>query len=246
MTSPSRPAYEGRILVREQIDFAGSADPGRTGHRPGRAVGEHAGREQHGHRQRDAHLQRPGRDRGLHGVRLAGDAVNVRANDRPGRADRRPAGSGCRCAVAGRGARRRKPSAGVTAPTAGKVFTNDNLRPDPTAPAPPPAPAAPGNAAASEASKAAGATSGDAKADAAAADPDQEGVTPRELQEAAGVERQGRGLLARPGQHAQGAAGDEERRRSRRCGRTSRRCRLEPAVRSARSAPPPSRRPWPT
>ena len=69
-----------------------------------------------------------------------------------------------------------------TAPAAGKVFTNGDLKPDPTTPAASPATAA--SDVPAEPPKAPGATAGAEKQeDAAAADPDQEGVTPRDLQE---------------------------------------------------------------
>jgi hypothetical protein len=72
-----------------------------------------------------------------------------------------------------------------TAPAAGKVFTNGDLKPDSTAPASSPAPAL-GNPSANSAnsSNARDAAAGEnTTADVAAVDPDQEGVTPRDLQE---------------------------------------------------------------
>jgi hypothetical protein len=79
-------------------------------------------------------------------------------------------------------ARREAERRGTTA-AAGTVFTNDNLKPDPTAPMPPSAPPAAGGAAARETGTAAATTGDGAKTDSAAADPDQGRVTPLELQE---------------------------------------------------------------
>ena len=70
-----------------------------------------------------------------------------------------------------------------TTPAPGKVFTNESLKPDPTAPTPPPPPQAAAGEADASGATAPGAATADTKADSAATDPDQEGVTPRELQE---------------------------------------------------------------
>jgi hypothetical protein len=68
-----------------------------------------------------------------------------------------------------------------TTPAAGKVFTNGDLKPDPTAPQPPPLPLPKAGDTGPEA-KGAAAAAGE-NTDAATADADQEGVTPRDQQE---------------------------------------------------------------